>query len=339
MKEWSSDFNKKFRSVWGCGVGWNKWNGGCYRLCEDMSAFQYVEEADAKNYDSRVPAEFQDLVWELRYEALSARHQTPKIKALFDLFKDEVINTLVLSSNGEWYQKSGGNPSGSPCTTEDNTLIGIMLFVLQAIRSGISHNDMMQESKLMQCGDDVLFACSDKVAKLRFGSRVKLLDEVGMDWPVEKFRWNNTCEGLTYLGNTFVKKKLYDRSKFWAWVPARPGKWVSTLLEAEAEVSPAEYLECVRGILMESCWDDDNIPVLQDIEDSVRALVDENDVLPFFRYPVDVHALRLRSLGFEAKSGPDNAFEEESDERERKECDCQSCAARGAGGFGQKRAK
>jgi hypothetical protein len=297
MKEWNHDFNERFKKVWGCGVGWSKWYGGCGILCQRMSEWGYCEEADATKYDSTVPADLLSLVWELRYEMLADRYQTPENRDLFRAFLEEILFTQVISTNGEHFVKCGGNPSGSPCTTEDNTFVGIMIFLLQAIRSGYNLDLVISNARLYQCGDDVLFSCTDVVEKLKFEHRRHLLDELGMCWPEDKVLVSKDPCGLTFLGCTF-QKTWWCGLRFWTWRPSRPGKWTSTLLEAEKLIDSSEFLQCVRALAMENIWSE-YLQVLLDLEEIVSSDPRSSENLDgVLSRPIDVEATRARAVGF-----------------------------------------
>lgn len=292
MKQYCHDFNQRMHNVWGSGIGWSKWMGGCSKLAGRFERFGYIEERDATAYDSTVPAELLRLVWELRWEAYADEHKTDLTRRILQLFFDTLSFTCVVSSNGEVYRKKGGMPSGSPTTTEDNTLVSLAIFLTHAYRCGYSLRDLQNHSELALCGDDVLLACDDHVEKLRFPYMKDFLSSLGMQWPEDKYSYGNSIVGRSFLGCKFFKRNVSGLLMV-VWEPSRPGKWMSTLTESTKALSKVEYAQILEAIIRENIWLDDVCALLIKLHMSVYGSAESQLRMMIVRD-------RLHALGFEA---------------------------------------
>jgi len=79
-------------------------------------------------------------------------------------YYSNLINTVVLTSDGVFVRKIGGNPSGSVNTITDNTLILFMLlaygWIMCVPEELLSYECFMMEMSLALCGDDNTWSVS-----------------------------------------------------------------------------------------------------------------------------------------------------------------------------------
>lgn len=97
-----------------------------------------------------------------------------EIHALFDI----VINSRILTSQGEVYQKNTGNPSGWLGTITLNTYALFMFMTIWLKRQGLSDDDILDKVKFYLIGDDSVISCdvavSPRATWEEFGMNVKL---------------------------------------------------------------------------------------------------------------------------------------------------------------------
>jgi len=99
------------------GLQWNT-------LFRKLAKFRRGFSADYKKYDSKMMQVLLNAARDLRKSFLMAHQKwaEPYLDHIYD-----ILSNTVCLVDGELVQKSGGNPSGGPCTTPDNTLVGIIL--------------------------------------------------------------------------------------------------------------------------------------------------------------------------------------------------------------------
>jgi hypothetical protein len=119
-------FYKSANRTWSF-VGTSKYYGGFDRLYRRLSKHPHTYELDESDYDSSLFERLMRAVCDLRVEALGniSKKNTARAKRVYD----HIINSVIVLENGELYQKTTGNPSGSANTIVDNT---IALYILLA---------------------------------------------------------------------------------------------------------------------------------------------------------------------------------------------------------------
>jgi len=101
-----------------------------------------------------------------RWQMLRSEDRTPDNEQRLKVYYRNLINTMVLTSEGVLVLKTGGNPSGSVNTISDNTLILYMLlayaWIMLAPLSFLSYADFDEHLALALCGDDNTWTVSDE---------------------------------------------------------------------------------------------------------------------------------------------------------------------------------
>lgn len=162
-------------------VGFTPLKGGWNTLYRKLRKFANGFALDESQYDSSLRA---FLMWgcaEFRWRMLRSEDQTPENKERLLSYYCNLVNTLIITSEGVFVRKQGGNPSGSVNTITDNTLIlfvllayGWIMIVPEEIRS---YEKFDSELSLALCGDDNTWTVSDRAVPY-FNART-LIDEWG----------------------------------------------------------------------------------------------------------------------------------------------------------------
>lgn len=238
-------FSELVKSLKHSAIGWSKWRCGVNDLCDRMKA-AYICEVDARAFDSTLPNCLVELALRVYFSLftnISAEEASSIIRT--------IISGLVFSSSGEVYFKPGGNSSGSPITTELNTVVHILLFLLAYYRK-FGTTDGFDDYFKQFYGDDVFWETD---GDLMPSDLIKYLSDMPVKYPEESIKINHSPEGLTFLGCTFYKK---EGCPFWLWRPAKPKKMLATLKYCEKNDHYVELgleLSRVRGILLDCAWD------------------------------------------------------------------------------------
>lgn len=125
MNERMNDSHLKTASM----VGMSPYEGNWNRMFHKLNVFKNGYALDESEYDSSLR---NYLMWgcaKLRWSMLRSEDRTPEnLQRLKTIYRN-LINSLVISPDGVLVLKLTGNPSGSPNTINDNTLI---LYTLMA---------------------------------------------------------------------------------------------------------------------------------------------------------------------------------------------------------------
>lgn len=120
---------------------------------------------DESQYDSSLRSY---LMWAcaiFRWNMLRPEDQTPDNLERLKNYYRNLVNTLIITSDGVFVFKKGGNPSGSVNTITDNTLILFMLLAYAWIMivpdELLGYDKFMQHLSLCLCGDDNTWTVSD----------------------------------------------------------------------------------------------------------------------------------------------------------------------------------
>lgn len=160
-------------------VGFSPWKGGWDELYRKLKKFNNGFALDESQYDSSLRAYLMWAVAEFRWSMLREEDRTPENLARLQVYYRNLINTVIITSDGVFVQKQGGNPSGSVNTIVDNTLILFMLLAygwMMVCPSAMRSYEMFESSlALALCGDDNTWTVSDEA--LCFFNARSLIEE------------------------------------------------------------------------------------------------------------------------------------------------------------------
>jgi uncharacterized protein YeaC (DUF1315 family) len=140
---------------------------------------------DESQYDSSLRAYMMWAVAEFRWRMLRSEDQTPEMKERLLSYYRNLVNTMIITSDGVFVLKQGGNPSGSVNTISDNTLILFILlaygWIMVVPDELCNYEAFCRETSLALCGDDNTWTVSD-VAVPFFNARalIEVWDHIGV---------------------------------------------------------------------------------------------------------------------------------------------------------------
>jgi hypothetical protein len=137
-----ADMNERMNSSYlrsSSGVGMSPLKGNWDHLYRKLNIFRKGYALDESEYDSSLRCYMMWGCARLRWEMLREEDQTPENLKRLKVYYRNLVNSLVMTPEGVFVLKLGGNPSGSCNTINDNTLI---LYTLLAY------------AWIMNCGDE-----------------------------------------------------------------------------------------------------------------------------------------------------------------------------------------
>jgi len=166
--------------TWNC-VGMCKYFLGTHRMFQRVNRWPNAYELDGHNWDACVPrqAMYEMVLWRL---AMLRDPDADTVKRLAHIYEDFVDSHVILT-HGEVIRKHTGNPSGSPNTIVDNTVILFRMLVYAWLQcyerfwhppmlqiDYRNYNEFMYYVEAAIGGDDNTFTVSD-VANQWFNAR------------------------------------------------------------------------------------------------------------------------------------------------------------------------
>lgn len=203
-------------------VGFSPWKGGWNELYTKLCKFQNGFALDESQYDSSLRSYMMWGCARFRWAMLRPEDQTEDNLQRLLVYYRNLINTVIVTSEGVFVMKTGGNPSGSVNTISDNTLILFTLIAYGWIRTAtpemLTFEKFEANLALALCGDDNTWTVSD--AALPFFNAKSLIaewKEIGITTTTDSMDPRPPVE-LDFLSahTVFVNGKavpLYDRSK------------------------------------------------------------------------------------------------------------------------------
>ncbi len=162
-----ADMNEKMNDSYlrtASAVGMSPYGGNWDQLFRKLAAFRKGFALDESQYDSSLRAY---LMWgcgRLRWNMLASEFRTPANWRRIRTFYRNLVNTVIITPTGVLVMKTTGNPSGSPNTINDNTLI---LYVLMAYAwimcnpNQTSYEEFEDNTAKVLVGDDNTWTVSD----------------------------------------------------------------------------------------------------------------------------------------------------------------------------------
>lgn len=234
MMRLTQDFNSRLKAHYmdtpsklGMGFAHGGMDGLVAYLQSAASEVVRFEERDVSSYDSRMP-QFLLKRWipELRLRYMTRQH-AEDCGGVMRAVYDEIARSRILAVDGTVFQKQQGQPSGSPCTTEDNILAHIAIIAMGYYRTcrNIGRQplatDLLRHIKWGIYGDDCIAGIGRELAFYTMEEQALAFELLGMSVPVEKRKVVEVCppscvkkhdhisgpDGLSFLGNTFRRHR------------------------------------------------------------------------------------------------------------------------------------
>jgi len=190
-------------------VGTTMFHGGVGQWLQHLGGEDRIFiESDVKAYDSCIAPWLFDIVRDIRIKCCGHR------AALTGAY-NEIVHTAMVLGDGTLLRKHGGNPSGSPNTTVDNTLVHLLvLHIMNSVLWG-------GEAKYLAYGDDVIISLPK--SQLASASSISsVYASLGFDVPVERVKIGAFHE-VSFLGIMFKHVR-----GVWVGVPATE-KWQASV--------------------------------------------------------------------------------------------------------------
>jgi len=160
-------------------VGFTPLKGGWNMLYRKLRKHPNGFALDESQYDSSLRAYMMWACAQFRWNMLRPEDQTEEMKERLLMYYQNLIHTVILTSDGVFVRKIGGNPSGSVNTISDNTLILYMLlaygWIMLAPIGEANYERFDSEVALALCGDDNTWSVSN--AALPYFNARALIDE------------------------------------------------------------------------------------------------------------------------------------------------------------------
>lgn len=147
-------------------VGFSPMKGGWDRLIRKLRSHPNGYALDESQYDSSIRAYMMWACAQFRWNMLRVEDQTPENKERLLTYYQNLINTVILTTDGVFVRKIGGNPSGSVNTISDNTIILYTLlaygWLMTSPDSMLGYDSFDEHLALALCGDDNTWTVSDE---------------------------------------------------------------------------------------------------------------------------------------------------------------------------------
>lgn len=145
-------------------VGVDLYHRGWDDMYKSLASHPNAFELDESQYDSSLLRILLYAVCEFRFDQSD---QTPTTAALLETVYNDIVNTVIVTADGNIVVKGTGNPSGSFNTIVDNTLVLYLLLAYAWVKlTGASYEEFTSHVTLLLTGDDNTFSVSDKYVGL-----------------------------------------------------------------------------------------------------------------------------------------------------------------------------
>lgn len=297
------DMNNKFYETANTGQHWSfvgstKFFRGWNKLFRRLSKHPNAFELDESEYDSSLFREAMYGMAEFRFRMLAPEHQTEENRnRIWNLYV-EIVDSVIVTQDGDVVSKDTGNPSGSANTIVDNTVI---LFRLKAYAWLCLCEDLepdfrakyetygafMDNVEAALTGDDNTWTCSDDVVGWYNALNVsKIWSGIGVTTKYGNSSAPRKLEDCTFLSMGF--RKLGDQ-----YVPIPEGeKMMCSMAYHLKSATPRWSLLRACALRVETFWDDASRKLLSEYIHwlnkqyvaELHSPNDENDILDRFTY-------------------------------------------------------
>ena len=264
--------NKAFLNTASC-IGMSPLLGNWNRLYRKLNVFKHGYALDEKEYDSSLRV---FLMWgcaQFRWKMLKKDDKTEENRKRIKTFYRNLINSLILTPDGILVMKLTGNPSGSPNTVNDNTLILYTIMSYAWIINNPDKESTYTDFELCTAkalvGDDNTWTVSDTAHEFYNAKTViATWATLGITTTTDSIE-PRIAEDLDFLSahTVFLRNMAvptYERAKL-----------MTSLLYAKSEhLTPAKTMERLGGLTING-WTD--LPMRKFCRDFYRWLIYKYD--------------------------------------------------------------
>lgn len=225
------------------GVGMRKMGGGWNRVLSRFISDK-VWQCDVSQYDSCIRPNMLKSVYNVR------KNLFHKVSDEYLQFEEEWLNFLIegdirLTNNGNFYNVVGGNKSGSPNTSSDNTIANMLLVCFSLIMSG--QNPYL--TNFVCYGDDMLIDGSVHEDTFDYYARCGMMIKLG------SLRLVDLLDADFLSCHSIIRYNQYLP----VWNPKKAAYSMLTT-DSKRELRDKQRL---KSLLIESLWCDD-YPLLEE---------------------------------------------------------------------------
>jgi hypothetical protein len=241
------DFNNKFYDSHGktwSAVGLDPYYRGWHYVYTKLKRFQNAFELDLSEYDSSIFRHLLFSIAEFRLDTVHPDHYHEVLRPLQFIYNN-IVNSCILTADGNIVMKTTGNPSGQTNTIVDNTLaLFMILSYVWILKTGRSYEDFVSLVTAWLCGDDNTMTVSDEVVDV-FNARVirDVCAEIGMTVTSPIYD-PQPVEHVTFLSRKFDH---FYRGYCIPYMP--PEKMLTSIMFSEDPNDPARLLQRVGGFI------------------------------------------------------------------------------------------
>ena len=257
------DFNSRMTAHWfdlPSKVGFSKFYGGSQALFDSLRLDEEHEweAVDFVRFDSGILATVFDHIKVFRWDCYHPEHQTPQNRNRLDFLYESIVNTVMMLPDGEVVQKDHGQPSGSPNTTYDNTLIHFWCLAYawaRLVDEDLTH--FTKGARFALYGDDELVCIAKRIIpQYGWERRSQALREVGLNSPPLKCKRSAEITDMDFLGGFFRKLRGYDIGDLLVQTPNRAKLVCSALYPVEKQTADQQFSRLL-ALRVEAYFDDE----------------------------------------------------------------------------------
>jgi len=293
-------------------LGVSSYDRGWHNLFSPFRGKKHFFSLDETNYDSTISAFLMAALYDIRNSLLDVPCSDVHLSRLLR----EVVQTVIVTDTGHLVQKRQGNPSGSPNTSVDNSLILIMLYFEAYFRVYPSDTlvDFFANVSLVVIGDDNFCGVSDTRSLFDEFSVMNVMHEWGIVPKVECV--SDTLEGMEFVSK-LIKVVQTVAGPILVPVP-KPVRFTAHLLMSTPGYDALLSAVKVNSLLAECAFDDvlwrmciavqqfyrRNLHLLQNWEDDQLTMKTWYATLLSRAYSKERFLYGQKECGFRSKSQP-----------------------------------
>jgi len=240
------DFNNRFYDSHGktwSAVGLDPYYQGWDYVYRRLKKFERAYELDVSEFDSSLFRHILFSIAEFRLDTVDPLHKEEALVALPFIYTN-IVNSVIITADGNVVIKSTGNPSGQTNTIVDNTLALFMLLsYVWVLKIDKPYSEFVTNVSAWLCGDDNSMSVSDQYK--HFDARLvqETLACLGVKVTSPSLD-PRPVEQITFLSRQF------DHFYKGICVPYMPPeKSITSLLFSEDPNDPARLLQRIGGFI------------------------------------------------------------------------------------------
>jgi hypothetical protein len=239
-------------------VGGSKFRRGWDRLYERLSRHPNAFELDESAYDASLFREAMYGMIDFRWAMLAMSEKTVENRRRLEAIYVEIVESIMVASDGDILTKNTGNPSGSANTIVDNTVVLFRLMCYAWIRlwpkvsdvQGPIYSEFMHNVEAALNGDDNTWTCSNEVVPWFNATSVSAVwSSIGVITHADEFK-ARPLSACSFLSMTFGRS-----GSCYVPVPEREKVYCALAWGGRCLANPRMSLLRAYALRVESYWD------------------------------------------------------------------------------------